>query len=323
MNTIMVIARRGAFAMGAAALVTALSLAGCSSSGSLSGSKSSSSSSSSSSSGSSSGASKSLVIGSTPYPETQALAQIYGQVLAKNGYTVTYKMNVGQRAVLIPALQKGEVNFTPEYAGSLANFLGNKKGLADAAAAKAVLDTQLKSNNLTALDPAEATDADALQVTQAFAKKHSLTTYGDLKKAGSVTLAANPEFKTRPDGLKALKSIYGLDNIQFKAINDGGGQGTVKALVNNTVQVADIYTTSPLIAQNKLVTLKDDKGQFGPQNIIPVVTSSKVDAKFTDLVNGVSSKLSQAELVKIDEQVFTKKVDPSAEAKTWISEQGL
>jgi osmoprotectant transport system substrate-binding protein len=318
----MVIARRGALALGATALAAALSLAGCSNSSSLSGSKDSSSGSASSGS-SSSTASKSLVIGSTPYPETQALAQIYGQVLAKNGYTVTYKMNVGQRAVLIPALKKGEVNFTPEYAGSLANFLGNKKGLSDAAAAKAVLDTQLKADDLTALEPAEATDADALNVTSAFAKKYSLTTYADLKKAGSVTLAANPEFKTRPDGLKALKSIYGLDNIKFKAINDGGGQGTVKALVNNQVQVADIYTTSPLIAQNKLVTLKDDKGQFGPQNIVPVVSTSKVDSKLTDLVNGVSAKLSQAELVKIDEQVFTKKVDPAAEAKTWISEQGL
>lgn len=317
----MAITRRGIIA-GSVALAGALALAGCSNAGSLSGS-SAAPSSSAAGSGSASAADKTLIIGSTPYPETQALSEIYGQVLAKNGYTVTYKLNVGQRATLIPALKSGEVNFTPEYLGSLANFLGNKTALTDADSAKTVLDGQLKSVGLTALTPAAATDADGLQVTAAFAKKYGLVTYGDLKKAGTVTLASNTEFSTRPDGLKALKSIYGLTNIKFKAISDGGGPATVKALVNNTVQVADVYTTSPLIKQNNLVTLKDDKGQFGPQNIVPVVTSSKADADFSAIVDKVSAALSQDELVKIDDQVFTKKVDPAAEAKAWIAEKGL
>jgi osmoprotectant transport system substrate-binding protein len=308
--------RRSALGLAAVAVTTALTLTACSNSSSLAGSSSAPASTGKS-------GDKTLIIGSTPYPETQALAQIYGQVLAKNGYTVTYKMNVGQRAVLVPALEKGEVNFTPEYLGSLANFLGNTKALPDATTGKTVLDGELKSKSLTALTPAEATDADALQVTKSFASKYGLASYGDLAKAGSVTLAANQEFSTRPDGLKALKSIYGLKNIKFKAIQDGGGPATVKALTSNTVQVADIYTTSPLIAQNNLVTLKDDKGQFGPQNIVPVLTSSKVSSALTALVDKVSAALTQAELVKIDDQVFTKKIDPAAEATTWITSKGL
>ena len=319
------ISRRRAIAVATLTLAGSIGLAGCSSSGSLLGSSGSSGSAGASGAPASSGsaASKTLVIGSTPYPETQAVAQIYGQVLAKNGYAVSYKMTVGQRAVLIPALEKGGLNFTPEYLGSLATFLGNKTALPDAAAGKTALDALLKPKGLTALTPAEATDADALQVTKTFADKYKLVTYGDLKKAGKITLAANKEFSTRPDGLKALKSIYGLTNVSFKTIQDGGGPATVKALVNNTVQVADIYTTSPLIAENKLVTLKDDKGQFGPQNIVPVVTTAKVDAKLTDLVNKVSAALSQSELVAIDGQVFTKKVDPAAEATAWIASKGL
>ena len=313
------ITRGKALSIAAITLAGTIGLAGCSNSNSLSGASSAPSASGSAGSA----ASKTLIIGSTPYPETQAVAQIYGQVLAKNGYTISYQMNVGQRAVLIPALEKGEVNFTPEYLGSLANFLGNKEALGDAAAGKTALDGLLTSKGLTALTPAEATDADALQVTKAFADKYSLVTYGDLKKAGKITLAANKEFSSRPDGLKALKSIYGLDNISFKAIQDGGGPATVKALVNNTVQVADVYTTSTLIAQNNLVTLKDDKGQFGPQNIVPVVTTTKVTPAFTAIVDKVSAALTQSELVAIDDQVFTKKVDPAAEATAWIKAQGL
>lgn len=304
--------------IGALALTTSVSLAACSSGDTLAGN-----SAAPSASGSAGGAAdKSLVIATTPYAETQVLSQIYGQVLAANGYTVSYKQP-GQRATLYPALKGGEVNFTPEYLGSLANFLGNTDPLTDATVAKTALDGLLEPDGLTALDPTEAADSDALVVTKAFAEKYGVTTYGDLAKAGTVTLAANQEFSTRPDGLKALKSVYGLTNIKFKAINDGGGANTVKQLKSGSVQVADIYTTSQDYTDADFVALKDDKGQFGPQNIVPVVTTSKVDATLTDLVNGVSAKLSQQELIDLDTKAFADKADPAAIATEWIAAQGL
>lgn len=306
--------RRGAL-IGALALATTVSLAACSNSDSLAGN-------SAAPSASGSAADKSLVVATTPYAETQVLAQIYGQVLAAKGYTVSYKQP-GQRATLYPALKNGEVNLTPEYVGSLANFLGNKDALTDVASAKTKLDALLEPDGLTALDPAEAADSDALVVTKAFSEKYGVTTYGDLAKAGTVTLAANTEFSTRPDGLTALKSVYGLTNIKFKAINDGGGANTVKQLKNDSVQVADIYTTSQDFTDADFVALKDDKGQFGPQNIVPIVTTSKVDAALTDAVNAVSAKLSQQELIDLDTKAFADKADPAAIAKDWIAAQGL
>ncbi len=301
--------------LGALAVATTVSLAACSNSDSLAGNSAAPSS-------SGSAASKSLVVATTPYAETQVLAQIYGQVLAAKGYTISYKQP-GQRATLYPALKGGEVNLTPEYVGSLANFLGNKDALTDVESAKTKLDALLKADGLTALDPAEAADSDALVVTKAFSEKYGVTTYGDLAKAGTVTLAANTEFSTRPDGLKALKSVYGLTNIKFKAINDGGGANTVKQLKNDGVQVADIYTTSQDFTDPDFVALKDDKGQFGPQNIVPVVTTSKVDGALTDAVNAVSAKLTQQELIDLDTKAFADKADPAAIAKDWITAQGL
>jgi osmoprotectant transport system substrate-binding protein len=310
------ITRRTAL-VGALALATTVSLAACSNSDSLAGNSAAPSSSSSGGS-----ADKTLVVATTPYAETQVLAQIYGQVLAAKGYTVSYKQP-GQRATLYPALKGGEVNLTPEYVGSLANFLGNKDALTDVDSAKTKLDALLKPDGLTALEPAAAADSDALVVTKKFADKYGVTSYGDLKKAGSVTLAANTEFSTRPDGLKALKSVYGLTNIKFKAINDGGGANTVKQLKNDSVQVADIYTTSQDFTDTDLVALKDDKGQFGPQNIVPVVTTSKVDSTLTSAVNAVSAKLSQQQLIDLDTKAFADKADPAAIAKDWIAAQGL
>lgn len=307
--------RRRFALVGALAIATSVSLAACSNGDTLSGNTPAPA-------GSGGSSDKSLVVATTPYPETQVIAQIYGQVLAKNGYTISYKQP-GQRATLYPALKGGEVNLTPEYLGSLANFLGNKDPLTDADTAKTKLDALVKADGLTALTPAEAADSDALLVLKTFADKNGVASFGDLKKAGSITLAANKEFSTRPDGLKALKSVYGVTDVKFKAIQDGGGPATVKALKNGTVQVADIYTTAQSYTDPAFVALKDDKGQFGPQNIVPVVTTGKADSKLSDLLNGVSAKLSQQELIDIDTKAFADKADPAAIAKDWIAKQGL
>ncbi|MEO8093646.1 MAG: glycine betaine ABC transporter substrate-binding protein, partial [Pseudolysinimonas sp.] len=60
-----------------------------------------------------------LTISSQGFPESEILAQIYGQVLAANGYTVTYADPIGSRETFIPALKDGSIDLIPDYAGNL------------------------------------------------------------------------------------------------------------------------------------------------------------------------------------------------------------
>jgi osmoprotectant transport system substrate-binding protein len=174
------------------------------------------------------------------------------------------------------------------------------------------------------LTPSTAADSDSLNVTPAFAAAHNLTSIADLKNLKSFTLAANPEFQTRPDGIKGLESVYGLNNIKFKSISDGGGPATLKDLLNNTVQVADIYSTTPSIAANKLVTLTDPKSLFASQEVVPIVSTSKVNAKLTDVLNKVSAKLTTTDLQELNNEVSgTTKTDPATAAKNWLSKAAL
>jgi len=212
--------RRGTVAVGAVAIGAALALAGCSSSASTLGGSSASSSAPSASSTAGGAASTSIVVGSAAFSENVILADIYGQALASNGFTVTYKLNIGQRAAYIPALEKGEVNLIPEYSGSILSFLDNKASASSSSDVKAALDKALPTG-LTALEPSEAADSDSLNVTAKFAKANNLTSIADLANVKKFTIAANPEFATRPDGIKGLESVYGLKNIDFKAISDG------------------------------------------------------------------------------------------------------
>jgi osmoprotectant transport system substrate-binding protein len=317
--------RRGLLAAGAVFVATAFALAGCASnSGSLSGT-------SSSSTKASAGASESIVVGSANFPENEIISDIYGQALAANGFTVTYKPEIGARAAYIAALNQGSVNLIPEYAGSILSYLDGTANAKSGAAVKTALDAELTKGSkfltagkVEALDFSQAADSDSLNVTPAYAKAHSLTSIADLSKVGKFTLAANPEFSSRPDGIKGLQSVYSLKNISFKAINDSGGPATLKALLNNTVQVADIYSTTPSILANKLVTLTDPNSLFASQQVVPIVSKDKVNSKLTSVLNKVSAALTTTDLLSLNtKNQGADKTAPDVLAKQWLAEKNL
>jgi osmoprotectant transport system substrate-binding protein len=302
--------KRGLIAAGVVIAGASLLLAGCSSSSSLSG-------------GGTTTKKTSIVVGSANFSENVILADIYGQALAANGYNVTYKLNIGARAAYIPALKAGEVNLIPEYSGSILDFLSKSATANTPSDVKTALDAALPAS-LKALTPSTAADSDSLNVTPAFAKANNLKSIADLANAPAVTLAANPEFQTRPDGIPGLQSVYGLTNLKFQAIGDSGGPKTLAALLDNTVQVADIYSTTPSILANKLVTLTDPKSLFASQEVVPIVSTSKVNAKLTSVLNKVSAKLTTADLLELNTEVSgDSKTDPAVAAKNWLAKANL
>lgn len=321
----MSITRRGVLGAAAVAAALSLGLAGCANSSSIGGGSSSGSSSAAASGGATaSGDAKSIVVGSANFGENEILGYIYGGALADKGYTVSYKPAIGARAAYLPALQNGEINLVPEYAGSLLSYLDKTANAKSGAAVKSGIDAKISTLNAKALDFAQAADSDSLNVTSSFAKAKGLTSIADLAKAGTVTLAANPEFATRPDGIKGLQSVYGLKDVKFKAINDGGGPTTLKALLNGQVQAADIYSTTPSIKQNKLVTLTDPKNLFASQQVVPIVSTSKATSDLESVVNAVSAKLTTADLLDLNTKASgSSKPDYQALAKAWLSQKGF
>ncbi len=302
--------KRGLIAAGVLVAGTSLLLAGCSSSASLSG-------------GGTKTKPTSIVVGSANFSENVILADIYGQALAANGFKVSYKLNIGARAAYIPALESGEVNLIPEYSGSILDFLSKSATANSPSDVKAALDAALPKT-LKALTPSAAADSDSLNVTADFAKTNNLKSISDLSNLSSVTVAANPEFQTRPDGIPGLQKVYGLTNLKFTAISDGGGLQTLAALQNGSVQVADIYSTTPFILTSNLVTLTDPKSLFASQEVVPIVSSSKVSAKLTSVLNKVSAALTTKDLLSLNGEVSgDSKTDPAVAAKNWLAKASL
>lgn len=114
---------------------------------------------------------------------------------------------------------------------------------------------------------------------------------------------------------------YGV-SLPPPRVEDSGGPLTVKALVDATVQVADIYTADPSISANDLVPLADPKALILPQNVVPVV-SKKVDAKAAAAIEQVVAKLGSGELRKLNSDSVAGQKKSGDVASAWLKAQGI
>lgn len=128
------------------------------------------------------GAGKTVKVGSTNFYEQEILGELFAQVLEADGFSVDRKFQLGNREIVFPALEAGEIDILAEYAATALEFVNAGAGEAttDPIATVAKLKERLAPKGLTALDPAPATDQNGFVVIQATADKYKLTKLSDL-----------------------------------------------------------------------------------------------------------------------------------------------
>ncbi|MGW0971601.1 glycine betaine ABC transporter substrate-binding protein [Streptomyces sp. NPDC002516] len=266
-----------------------------------------------------------VVVGSNNFPESFLLADIYGEALKAKGIKVTYKLNIGSRETSYGLIKNGTITVLPEYNGALLAYLDAKATPASVDETSQAISAKLDPK-LSLLEPSKAEDKDAIALNEATAKKYNLTTKSSISDLSAVAknlvVGGSPEFQTRQQGLKGLKSVYGLDFKSFKAL-DAGGPLTVAALKGNSIQAADIFTTDPGIGKNKFVVLQDTKNLFGFENVTPLTYKSGLPAAGVSVLNDVSAKLDTETLVKLNSDVQNGNKDPLDVAKNWLASAGL
>jgi osmoprotectant transport system substrate-binding protein len=267
------------------------------------------------------GSNETLNVGSANFPESQLLAEIYSQALEAKGVTVNRQFDLGSREKYFDGLKDGSIDLIPEYTGVLLQF--NDKTAEETAPDEvyAALQKALPSN-LTVLDMAEAEDKDAVVVTKATADKWSLKSIEDLAPhCGEVVFGASPEFKTRPDGIPGIKQRYNCTFKSFSSLEPGAI--TTKALLDDTVQAADIFTTDASIEANDLVVLEDPKNNFAAQNVVPLVNKDKASDTVKEALNAISAKLDTETLLDLNARLNAPdKPDYADVAEEWLGEIG-
>ena len=262
-----------------------------------------------------------IVIGSQDYYSNEIIAETYAQALENAGYDVDRQFRIGQREAYLPEIEAGEIDLFPEYSGPVLQYWEPDTEARLPDDVYAALE-ESAPEGLNVLDQSPATDQDSYVITQEFADEWGIENVEDLDKVTEpMTLGANSEAESRPNGPKGLEETYGIE-VGFAPIEDSGGPLTVKALKDGDVQLAIIYTADPSIESNNLVSLEDTKGLFLSSNVVPLA-SDKVDDKAAEVINEVSAAMSPEDLVSLNNRSVTEQLPAADIAKDWLEEKGL
>ena len=261
-----------------------------------------------------------LVVGSQDYYSNEIIAEAYAQALEGAGFAVDRQMRIGQREVYMPELEAGSIDVFPEYTGNLLQYLDQNASARTSQEVYDALATALPMG-LRALDQSPATDQDSYVVTSTFAAEHSVTSIGDLAGAGPLVLGGNSELETRPYGPMGLAQTYGV-SVDFTPIEDSGGPLTVKALKDGDIQLANIYSSDPALADGTLTVLTDPKGLFLASHVVPLA-SSRVNDDAAAVINRVSAAMDAEDLVEMNRASTVEQKSASQIAHDWLISEGL
>ena len=266
----------------------------------------------------------SITVASFNFPESAILAQIYGQALKAKGYTVAFKLNLGSREVVEPALERGDIDLYPGYAATELEFQNKGKGEAtpDAQATVAKLNTYLNAKSLEALTASGAIDENAFAVLKS-GKYGSKTKLSDLTSvAAQMVLGGPPECPTRPFCAAGLTKVYGLHFKDFKAL-DAGGPLTKAALDQGSIDIGLIFSSDSAYSTGKYVQLQDDMHLQNADNVVPVIRKDKANDEVVSLLNSIDFKLTTDTLISLNKKADVDKQDPDQIASDWLKSNGF
>jgi osmoprotectant transport system substrate-binding protein len=268
-----------------------------------------------------------ISIGAQDFGESAILAEIYSQGLDASGYEVSIQELGGFRDIEVPAFESGDINFAPEYAASMLEFLNEFAGEATADVNETVelLQGYLDDLGLQALAPSDAVDTNAFVVTQETADSLGLATLSDLAaNAEGLTLGAPADCETNAFCIPGMQDVYGVDlTAGFQALETGAIADSLEA---GAIDIALLFSTSAIIADRGWVLLEDDQGMLAADNVVPVVTNELVEAygdDFTSRVDEISAALTTDGLTELNRRFEIDREDAEDIAADFLSDNDL
>jgi osmoprotectant transport system substrate-binding protein len=274
------------------------------------------------------GSGATIKIGSDAFDEARVVAEVYAQALEAAGFTVDRNIGLGERAITAAAIESGEIDLKPEYlGGGLAYYGGTPGRSSDENKANLQAALAAKGGGITVLDYTPGQDTNAFVVRQDTATQLNLAKMSQVAPVqNELKWALATDCPTNPLCAQVLKDEYGLEPTDVTLLAPCSGP-MAEALLNKTVDVAELCSTSPEIKANGWVVLEDDKATQPAENVAPIVRNdllAKVDrAKLTKTLNDVSARIDTATLAQLYYDVTITHKDLNVVASEWLRSVGL
>jgi len=273
------------------------------------------------------GGSTTIKIGSDGFDEARVVAEVYAQALEANGFTVDRAgIGLGTRQVTAAALDSGDIQLKPEYIGSGLKYYGGTSTRSTEENRNA-LQQALEPKGITVLNPSPAQDTNAFVVRRETAEQYDLAKMSDVAPVqDELKWALATDCPTNPLCAQALKDEYGLEPADVTLLDACSGP-MAEALKNETVDVAELCSTSPEIKIYDWVVLDDDRQTQPADNIAPIVRTDLLDkidrSKFEGVLNDVSARIDTATLAQLYYDVAIEHKDIADVARDWLRSEGI
>lgn len=200
-------------------------------------------------------ASARLETGSKAFPESWVLAEALAELGRSAGAEVRHRNNLGGTEIVFGALEAGEIDFYPDYTGTVSEVILKSKDDLSLAQMRA----RLAERGIGITDPLGFNNTYAIAVRRDTYESLGLRTIGDLAKHPELRLAFGHEFLGRPDGWPGLSAHYGIEMPNIRGLEHAL---CYAAIAEGAVDVIDVYTTDAEVLGLDLVYLEDDRGFF-------------------------------------------------------------
>jgi len=268
-----------------------------------------------------------IVVGGKNFTEQQIMAEMTSQLLQAKGFKTDKRAGLGT-APLRQAQEAGQVDVYWEYTGTSLITFNKVTDKLDAAATYAKVKELDAAKGLVWLNPSKANNTYALAMRKDDAQAKGIKSLSDLaakvKGGQNLKLGSNAEFYARPDGLAPLQQTYGFEFGRENVVRMDTGL-LYQALKDKQVDVALVFATDGRVPAFDFVVLADDKGFFPSYALTPVVRKETLDKnpKLADVLNGLSAKLDDATMAKLNASVDVDKKTVEEVSTSFLKSQSL
>jgi osmoprotectant transport system substrate-binding protein len=262
-------------------------------------------------------------VGSKNFTEQFVLAEIYAQSLEAVGIKTEKNLNLGGTLIAHKALEEKQIDFYPEYTGTMLLAVLKQEPMTDAKAVYDKVKEAYAKMGLVVLNQSNLNNGYVMVVRPETAQKYKLETLSDLTKvAKELKIGAGPEFRDRKDGLPGLKAKY--DMVFGEDLQMAIGL-RYQALKNDQIQVVNGYSTDGMISTLKLKRLRDDKSLWPPYFVVPVIRREALEAnpKIGEVLNRVSALLDETTMAQMNYLVDGEKQEPKDVARDFLKAKGI
>lgn len=261
-----------------------------------------------------------ITIGSKRFGEQYILAQLIGQRLEKQGYTVRYREGLGS-AVAFQAAANDGIDIYVDYAGTIwTNEMDRTDRLPRPDMIAAITDWARDTHGINVLGPLGFENTYAFAVRREDADRYGLKSLEDLARISpEFAFGTDIEFLERPEWTM-VKQAYPM---QFREARPYEPTFMYKALLSGQVDVISAFSSDGRIAANNFVVLDDPKGAVPSYDALLVIAPGRADdakllAALRPLLNAITVEKMREANYQVDRE--TDKKSP-AEAAKWLAGQ--